>query len=90
MWECDSIVLELHFVSLNYVHNYKLHAANKNVTLLTNPTSEKETSEMQNNIINIHHSSTSDRKQFNMMKLWKGFQEIKTLDLIIFYLIKIL
>lgn len=47
------------------MHNYKFHLANKNVTLLTNPTTAKETSEMQNNIINIHYSSTSDKKQFD-------------------------
>jgi len=73
MWNGDSFVLEVNFVSVKYVHNYNLHPANKNETLLTNPKTVKATSEMQNSIRNIRHLSTLDRKQFNTMKLWKRF-----------------
>jgi len=74
MWNGDSFVLEVNFVSVKYVHNYKLYPANRNETISTNPTTSKATSERQNNCRNnIRHSSTSDWKQFNKMKLREGF-----------------
>ena len=46
MWNGDSFVSEVNFVSVKYVHNYNLHPANRNETLLTNPKTVKATSEM--------------------------------------------